>query len=659
MTLNIPQSFLSGTQDAWLAGVDKALKGAPRDRLTGKTEDGLPIAPLYERRREAVPRTARAPGAPWRVLCRVDHPDLEMANALLLEELEGGADGFDLVMDSSAYSRGYGVTGEDVAGFSRLLDGVLLDLLQIRIDGGYESSSVLAMLLVLAERRGIDPASLNIVSCSDYITKLGHTALLRNSVPYLARRIVDLAAFVRGKGVSGPILCADGRLWHDRGATPVQELAFALSCGVQYLRDVETGGFSLEDLPGFISFALSADADQVGTIAKARALRRLWASVLSQSGMPVSCAHLHMETSWRMMTKPDAHVNMLRSTVACFAAGVGGADSISVLPFSIAHGLPDAFARRVARNTQTILLEECNLHKVADPAAGSGAVEARTDAMVAAAWDLFQEIESEGGIVESLVQGKVQARLLESCKARKARVATRRQEITGVSAFPNLSERSLRVLDGAADTVSTGTGVSELPEPGNAGELMSAISDRLEAGASIADIVLSRRWRDMVELKTPLPRPERVSEPFEILRDRAEASCVPAVFLACLGPLSQFTARATWTANAFAAGGIGSAGGAQVTGLDELVDAFKASGCTVACLVSSDTIYVEQAEEAARRLKEAGAQYLYLAGKPKEQEAALTAAGIDTMIYAGCNLLELLSEAQARLGVGAGQEASE
>ncbi|SHL61075.1 methylmalonyl-CoA mutase family protein [Roseibium suaedae] len=657
MTLNIPQSFLDGTQDAWHAGVDKALKGASRDRLTGKTEDGLAISPLYDRRADAMPRSARRPGAPWRVMCRVDHPDLDTANALLLEELEGGADGFDLVLDSSAYARGYGVTGEDVAGFSRLLDGVLLDLVQIRIDGGYESSSVLAMLLILAEQRGIDPASLNIISCSDYISKLGHTDLLRNSVPYLARRIIDLAGFVRGKGLKGPLLCADGRLWHDRGATPVQELAFALSSGLQYLRDVDTGGFSLEDMTGYISFALAADADQVSTIAKARALRRLWASVLSQCGMPATGAHLHMETSWRMMTRPDPHVNMLRSTVACFAAGIGGADSISVLPFSSAHGLPDAFARRVARNTQTILLEECNLHKVADPAAGSGAIEARTDAMVSAAWDLFQQIEAEGGIVQSLIQGKVQARLQESRKARYERIATRRQEITGVSAFPSLSETTLRLLDGAADTVSSGMGAGELPEPGPGGDLMSAISDRLKAGASIADIVLSRRWRDMITLETPLPRPERLSEPFEVLRDRADASCAPSIFLACLGPLSQFTARATWTANAFAAGGISSTGGAEVKSLEALVEAFKASGCTVACLVSSDTIYAEQAEDAAKALKQAGADALYLAGRPKDQEAALTAAGIDRMIYAGCNLLELLSEAQIRLGVASGQEA--
>lgn len=658
MTLNIPQSFLSATRDLWQSSADRALKGAPRERLTGKTEDGLLIEPLYSRRADGAPRAARGPGAPWKVLCRVDHPDLDVANKLLLEELEGGADGFDLVLDSSAYARGYGVTGEDVAGFSRLLDGVLLDLVQIRIDGGYESSSVLTMLLILAEQRGLDPAKLDIVSCSDYISKLGHTGVLRNSVPYLARRITDLAVFVRGKGMRGPILCADGRLWHDRGATPVQELAFALACGLEYLRAVETSGFPLEDLPGFISFALAADADQVGTIAKARALRRLWASVLSQSGMPVTCAHLHMETSWRMMTRPDPHVNMLRSTVACFAAGVGGADSVTVLPFSIAHGLPDAFARRVARNTQTILLEESNLHKVADPAAGSGAIEARTDAMVAAAWELFQEIEAEGGIVGSLVKGKIQDRLAGARQARHARLATRRQEITGVSAFPNLSEPAVRVLEGSAETVSSGMGAGDLPEPSASGELMAAISERLRTGASVADIVLSRRWHDQINLVTPLPRPERLSEPYEALRERADAACTPSIFLACLGPLSQFTARASWTANAFAAGGITSTGGTETGGLDDLVAAFKASGSTIACLVSSDPIYAEQGEDAARKLKDAGARYLYLAGRPKDQEAVLSAAGVDTMIYAGCNLLDLLSEAQARLGIATGQEAS-
>ncbi|WP_430512942.1 methylmalonyl-CoA mutase family protein [Pannonibacter phragmitetus] len=639
-------------ETAWLAAVDKALKGAPRERLVARNEDGLAIAPLYPRKADAAPRNGRPAGQPWKILQRVDHPDVEMANRLLLEDLAGGADGIDLVLISSANAHGYGCGAQDAAGFDRLFEGVYSDLITIRVDGGYESGSALALLAGSARRKGLDPSQLNVISCSDYVTKLIHTGTLKNSVPVLRNRIADLVRFARGQGLSGPIMCADGRGWHNRGATDAQELAFTLATALHYLRDLVEGGAGGDNPASLISVTLAATADQTATIAKARAMRRLWAAVLEECGLPQHHLHLHMETSWRMLTKADPYVNMLRGTVACFAAGVGGADSVCVLPFTSACGLPDSFARRVARNTQAILIEESNLHRVADPGAGSGAIEARTEDLIAAAWALFQETEAAGGIVEAMVAGTVQKRVETARTERSQKIARRRQQITGVSAFPNLQEGPVRVLSGEHLLLDAASSTLTLPRPGE-GSVMQAIFDALEQGATLTDIMASRPLIDDISLKTRMPEPERLSEPFERLREAAALS-KPAgrtVFLAALGPLADFTARATWAKNFFEAGGLPVTGGSEADGIGAIVEAWRASGAPLVCLVSSDKIYSAQGAQAAAALSAAGAKHIYLAGKPGDLEASLKEAGVNAFVFEGCAMLDILADAHRRLGV--------
>lgn len=654
-----PQSDGAADESRWFEAVDRALKGAPRDRLTSRTEDGLSVAPLYPRRKDVQPQQGRAAGQPWRIIQRVDHPDVAVANELLLADLEGGADGLDLVLASSSHARGFGIAGQDIGAFDRLLEGVMLDLVEIRLDGGYETSSALALLIAHAEKRGYDPASLHVVSNSDYIGKLVHTGVLRSDIVMLQRRMLDLVGFCKDRRLTASILNADGRLWHDRGATQAQELALSLAAAVTYFRDLELAGVDYTALPRLVGLTLVAEADQFGTIAKARAARRLWAAVLQAAGLPDVPANLHMETSWRMISRADPYVNMLRTSVAAFAAGVGGADSVTVLPFTQALGLPDAFARRVARNTQAILIEESNLHRVADPGAGSGAIEARTEELAAAAWTQFQAIEAEGGLIAALKSGLPQRLIREARAARDKRIATRRMPITGVSTFPNITEAPVRVLAAEADDVFPAFQHIDLPVPGK-GELLSAVTEALKKGANLIDITASRPPVEPLRIET-LPV-YRIAEPYEKLRDAAAVvdPSKASVFLATLGPLAQFTARATWTKNVFEAGGLRTPGGEEVENIQGLVSAFRASGARIACLISSDRIYAESAVSAAEALKSAGAETLLLAGKPGELEADLRAAGVTTFLYEGCDILDLLKEIHARLGLGlAAPEAGE
>lgn len=415
-------------------------------------------------------------------------------------------------------------------------------------------------------------------------------------------------------------MCADGRPYHNAGATEAQELAAVAATALSYLRCHEAAGVALDEAAKSIGFCVAVDADQFIGIAKIKALRRLWSRIAEASGLPAPNTRIHAETAWRMMTRRDPGVNMLRTTVAAFAAGVGGADSLTVLPFTSALGLPDAFARRVARNTQAILLEESNLYRIADPASGSGFVETMTDQLAQSAWRLFQDIERLGGMVAALRQGALHDRIAEADTERRRQIDKRKRPITGTSEFPDIGEKPVAALDVDAH----------------------APPRRHDAAAIVVEPFKTRR----------------LSEPYEMLRDAADDHAKatggrPLVFLANLGRIADFTARSTWSKNLFEAGGIEAATNDGFSEVDAAARAFADSGAKLACICSSDGIYAELAEPVARALKTAGATFVYLAGKPGDNEASWRMAGIDGFVFAGCDIVDVLENAQDILGVTA------
>jgi methylmalonyl-CoA mutase len=297
-----------------------------------------------------------------------------------------------------------------------------------------------ALLVALAERRGHPVAALDLDLGLDAIAALAATGRMSASWEVVAARCVDTLNGLAERGYGGSVFRADGRPFHEAGASEAQELAAVLAAAVAYLRALEAGGHDLGRARDSLSFLLVADADEFLTVAKLRAFRRLWARVEMACGLGPKPARLHAETAWRMTTRHDPHVNLLRGTLAAFSAGIGGADGITVLPFTAALGLADGFARRLARNTQLILLEEAHLWRVSDPVAGAGAFEALTDALAERAWTLFQDIESEGGVAASLEAGSLQGRMAAARAGRERDIARRKSPITGTSEFPNLEE---------------------------------------------------------------------------------------------------------------------------------------------------------------------------------------------------------------------------
>ncbi|KAA5601947.1 methylmalonyl-CoA mutase subunit beta [Blastochloris sulfoviridis] len=621
--LSLASDFPAATRDDWLKVVENVLKGAPFDKkLVSATADGIRIEPIYPRRADRAPLAGRAAGAPWRVMARLDIPDPARANAQALEDLEGGATGLTLVFNGAIGARGFGLPASADA-IAAVLADVVLDAIAIDFDLGPEAKAAPGIFAALVAGLGVDASALDV---SFGIDPLGAAAVrggLATPWPALAPDFAAEIAALAQAGFRGPFAVADGRPVHDAGGSEVQELAFVLAAGVAYLRALEAGGIPLEDARRFVYARLSADADQFLTIAKLRALRRLWARLEAACGLEPAPLRIVGESAWRMSSRRDPWVNLLRNTVASFAAGVGGADGLTVLPFTAALGLPDAFARRMARNTQIVLIEESHLGKVADPAAGTGGIETLTDELSARAWALFQEIEAEGGLAAALQAGLVQAKVAATRAEHRKAVARRKEPITGVSEFPLIAEAEVAVLD---------TAPVALPAP------------------------------SLAVAFAPL-QPGRIAEPFEALRDAADryldkTGRRPALFLANLGPIAAFTARATFAKNFFEAGGIetvsndGFAADGASTDLAALAAAFKASGAAVACICSSDALYAEEAVAAAAALKAAGATHLWLAGKPApELEGPVTEAGVGGFVFMGADLLAVLAEAHRVIGV--------
>jgi methylmalonyl-CoA mutase len=610
--LTLGSEFPRATREEWLALVERVLKGEPFDRrLVAKTYDGLAIEPLSPRDENASPVIARPPGTAWTVMQRVDHPDAAVANAQGLHDLANGASGLALEFAGAMGAHGYGLAASEEA-VARALDGVDFGGgIVIDLDLPAQSNALVEKIAVLLKRYGAPTAAGKIGFGIDPIgtaSAAGGCSAAWNS---LASEFSGLLSNLAARGFKGPFAAADARLVHNAGGSEAQELAYALAVAIEYLRALEARGIALDAGRAMVYFRFAADADQLLTIAKFRAARKLWARIEEACGLPPAPVFIAAETAWRMMTRRDPYVNILRATIAVLSAGLAGANAITVLPFTMALGLPDPLARRVARNTQLVLLEESNLARVSDPAAGSGALEALTNRLCHAAWAEFQAIEKAGGAWAALQEGLIQRKVAAMRAQRQAAVARRKDALIGTSDFPDLAQPPVAVLDVA----------------------------RVEARV----FTIAARCEPLL--------PVRLAEPFEALRDASDAmlsrtGARPKIFLANLGSVSEFAPRANFAKNLFEAGGIEALATPGFNDRSEMIAAFRRSGAKLACLCSSDEVYAREGNAAAEELKAAGAA-LWMAGQPGALEAGLRQAGIQGFVFPRCDALAILQGAHS------------
>ena len=608
----LAQDFPPADFEQWRALVDKALKGASfAKRLVTRTADGLALDPLYTPK-DALPeapapgqlplvrgRKAEASGFGWDILTLIEEGNPHDANRAILEDLEGGSNGVLIQLAAPAQT---GVELKSQQDAAQLLAGVHLDLASVAFKGGAGSLAwaghVIDALPALGGTQGQRRLALN-------LDPIGTLARLGTAGQPIAQALVEAVA-IAGKlhaaETNATSLLVDGTIAHEAGGSEGQELAFMAACLVAYLKAFDDAGVAPEAALPQIAVALSADTDIFLTTAKFRAARQIVARIAEAcgAGTVASAVSLGAVTSARMMTRVDPYTNVLRTTVATSGAAFGGADAILVLPFTHALGAPTAFSRRLARNSQIVAQEESNLGRVVDPAGGSWYVEQTTQQLAARAWDLFQHIEKEGGIVAALASGNVQDQIEQTVTERAKAIATGRIELTGVTTFPNLAPDG---IDVAARTTPTPI---------------------------------------LVPLEVKILAPISLAAPFEHLR--AASATAPKVFLASLGSVAEHTSRANYILNLLASGGISCVAPGSVETAQEAASAFATSGCSVAVLASSDAVYATHAVDTARSLKAAGAGHVALAGRPGEHEAAWREAGVDSFIFAGQDRVALLTE---------------
>jgi methylmalonyl-CoA mutase len=534
------------------------------EALTRTTLDGIEVAPIGSRDSVAELATSGRPdrSADWDIRSHVAGPDARAANEAVLVDLQNGA-------TSLWVELGSGLSGDELP---TILDGVLVDLAPVVLQGADASGA--RTLVGLADAR-------DVTLHSD--TNFGATPL--------ADDLVELAGLAREHGVRAVVV--DAAAVHDRGASDAQELGWSLAAGATALRTLTEAGFGVDEAADLIEFRYAATDEQFPTIAKLRAARRLWARVLELSECTTVVQRQHVVTSRAMMGKYDPWVNMLRGTVAAFAAGVGGAEAVTVVPFDAALGVPDAFGRRIARNTSSLLISESHLARVADPAGGSYAVERLTDDLAVAGWTELGRIEESGGLAAATADGSLQSRIDEVIAMREQQVARRTRPLTGVSEFPNLAEK--------------------LPE------------------------------------RPPYPGADEVRRygaSYEALRD--EPATTP-VFLATMGSVAAHTARATFAANLFAAGGVAVVPAGPTQDAQAVLAAYSSEGGgqPVVCLAGSDAAYADWGAAVVILLREAGARRIILAGTPGER--TVPADLVDDSCATGVDALAFLTRTREAL----------
>lgn len=696
-TFSIQDDFASVGYDDWREIVERDLKGAPFEKkLVTRTYEGVDLQPVYtsaDWQSEGDPvgfpgfehflRGSKPLGAAqsgWDLQQQHAHPDLSVTNKAITADLNGGVTSVLLHLDSAARN---GLDADDPAAktlagrdgiaayhiddLGAALQGVKLPMVGVALKAGAAFTPAAGLLAALWKRRGVTPEDARGGFNADPLAALACDGQLPMSTGAALSLLGELAAWTSEVYPRVKSVCVSTADYHHAGASAIQDIAFAMATGVEYLRAMVDGkGMAVDAAAKQMVFSICVGTHHFLSIAKLRAARSLWSRVVQASGGSSDAAamRLHSQVSNRVLTKRDPYVNMLRNTVAVFAAGLGGANSITSTPFDSTLGLPDERSRRIARNAFHVLQEESHLNRVVDPAGGSWYLDHLTDQLAGQAWGILQNIERQGGMLRALESGWVAEQIESAFTSRAKGIASRKEGITGVSEFPNLEEEpvvceepDLSALRSQAATRLETSRCSDslLKEVANSDRPMpSAVHAALE-GASIGQ--LSRALglgQEEARIEPLQPRP--FAQPFEELRDASDQwlernGARPRVFLANMGTIAHHTARATFSKNFFGAGGFDVVTNNGFAHAEAASAAMIASGAQIAIICSSDKLYPEIVPDLAGKLKAAGARTIVLAGHPGKNESAWREAGVDRFIYIKCDVLATLRDLLREEGV--------
>lgn len=682
----------------WRKAVEADLKGVPFEKkLVSRTHEGIDLQPLYTE--ETAPTASDSAGFPgiapfvrgtmalgqslrgWDIRQQHTHPEPAEVNRLIREDLEHGVTSIQLRFDAASSfgldaddARAAELCGRDgvmlyTAGdVAKALAGVLFDKPVVFLDTGGAFLPAAALLVTAATRRGIAPDSMRGAFNADPLGALMRDGRLTVPLTIALTHLGDLAAWTarNAPGMRSVEVCTSP--YHHAGATAVQDLAFMMATGLEYLRALGRAGLDVSTAARQFVFSDSLGCNFFRAIAKIRAARWLWARVVATCGGDATAQrmYLRVRTSRRVMTVRDPWVNMMRNTCCAFAGAIGGADAITTMPFDAALDGGSPLGRHNARSTQLVLREEANLHRVVDAAGGSWYLETLTRQLAERAWALLQEIEAQGGMARAALDGWVRHAIDASQSLREKNIATRLEPITGISEHPDIAEvktklplpertaliaaaqarlAAWRREHAASDTVRQ---LSERAAmKAESGALTTAAVRAALAGASIGELsaALASRGGELDHVAPLAVHP--YDQAFEQLRDACDAHVArcgarPLVFLAGVGAVRDQMARVTYARNFLEAGGFAVVSRDGPADVGVALQAFKESGARIAVLCSTDKLYETVVEQTAPRLKAAGARTVILAGHPGANEAIYRAAGVDRFIFIKCDVLDTL-----------------
>ncbi|MEO0323964.1 MAG: methylmalonyl-CoA mutase family protein [Myxococcota bacterium] len=653
------EGFAPADESTWRAAVSRGPRGLDPDALARELVPGIDVPPVAFQGPDTLPSRLRGrAGRGWQVCQEITDPRMEVAAAQAREDLRRGADALWLVAGLE-----HGCRMLTPGDLDLVLAGVDLDAVPLQLEPEADALGLAGALFAVAESRGV--TSLRGGLGADPLGALLRSGSLFSGLGGGRRDLVSLAAYCAAHRPGLAAALVQTRALHDAGATPTDELAWALATGVTYLRwMMEDASLDVDAAAAQVRFSLGVQGQTFVEIAKLRALRVLWAkAVAAAGGAPASQrAFVHARTSGSTATRVDAWNDMVRRTAETFAAAVGGADSIACAPFDEAMGPADALARRVARNTQLVLRDEAHLGRVDDPAGGSWALERLTDALARAAWDRFRAIEARGGMARAVAQGDVAFALEQERRRRRTRLETRAEAVVGVSLQPTLSGRPVvrEAVDLQAVEVELGNAFGDATPDQRHGALLklaqglvspgwtpaALVDDALDAARlgvdlySIGAVLRARRASLHVEPLVPF----RAAAPFEALRAACDAREVrPSAVVLHVGPLSEHGERLGWVQGLLAAAGIeGRAVPASVEDAVAVLDATLAehgSGASVV-LCASDARYDALVPMLAPHAKAKGARVVAVAGSAPDD--AWARLGVDLTLHRDGNVYRAL-----------------
>ena len=608
--------FPGVSTEAWMEKITADLKGADFEKkLVWKTNEGFKVKPFYRQEDlEGLKTTEGLPGQfpyvrgtkkddnTWYVRQEIKVECAKEANAKALDILNKGVD-----------SLGFSLKKKDLCPeyIETLLEGICAECVELNFSTCQGATVLLANLLVeYFTKKGYDLANLKGSINYDPMGKMLSKGKDVSNYIATAKELVEvMAALPKYRCIS-----VNAIELNNAGSYIAQELGYALAWGNEYLNALIEAGVSVDDAAKKIKFNFGISSNYFLEIAKFRAARMLWANIVKEYAPACDCSCkmlAHAETSTFNLTLFDAHVNMLRTQTEAMSAALAGVNSITVSPYDKAYQTPDDFSERIARNQQLLLKEECHFDKVVDPAAGSYFIENLTVSIAQQAWNLFLQVEEEGGMMEAIKAGKVQEAVNASNKARHEAVAKRREILLGTNQYPNFTEMANGKAPLGCQCCCGGDHECEKP---------------------IA--TLSK---------------DRAANEFEALRLQTENSGRrPKAFMLTIGNLAMRQARAQFSCNFLACAGYEVIDNLGFATVEEGVEAAMKANADIVVLCSSDDEYAEHAVPAFQALN--GRAMFIVAGAPACMED-LKAAGIENFIHVRCNVLETLKEYNAKLGI--------